>query len=482
MDRAWLRAPHPAPQAPPTSGYPAGGGVLAGVWYDNSAAEPSVASAQQLANEAGAAAIHFGNTTAASNRYAQYDVLSAPGTDPDSYESQGFCAWHTYATSSFGNIAFTNMPYLMNVGASCGAGFVNAPGTLDGYSIVNGHEYAETLTDEYPNAGWLSTSGSEVGDECAWINSGTGAAADIALSTGSFAMQSIWSNDTNNCAISHPIVTGSTGNTVSLTNPGTQTGTVGTSASLQIAASDSASGQTLSYGASGLPPGLGINASTGLISGSPTATGTFSVTVTATDTTGAQGSASFSWTINATGNTVTVTNPGPQGGTVGSSANLQIHASDSASGQTLTYSASGLPPTLAINPASGLITGTETKSGSYSVTVTATDTTGARGSATFSWTVTGNTVTVTNPGSQTGTVGRSTSLQIHASDSSSGATLTYSSTGLPRGLDDQLLHGASLRNPHNDGDDHRHRDGDRQHGCARLDHLFLEDPPLLDPR
>ncbi len=151
-------------------GYPAGGGVLAGVWYDNSAAEPSVASAQQLANEAGAAAIHFGNTTAASNRYAQYDVLSAPGTDPDSYESQGFCAWHTYATSSFGNIAFTNMPYVMNVGASCGAGFVNTPGTLDGYSIVNGHEYAETLTDEYPNAGWLSTSGSEVGDECAWIN------------------------------------------------------------------------------------------------------------------------------------------------------------------------------------------------------------------------------------------------------------------------------------------------------------------------
>ncbi len=221
---------------------------------------------------------------------------------------------------------------------------------------------------------------------------------------------------------------------MTLTNPGAQTGTVGTAATLQIAATDSASSQTLTYSASGLPPTLSISASTGLISGSPTTPGTFSVTVTATDTTGARGSASFSWKINAPGNTVNVTNPGPQNGTMGSSANLQIHASDSAGSQTLTYSASGLPPTLSISASTGLITGKETTSGSYSVTVTAMDTTGARGSATFSWAVTGNSVTVTNPGSRTGTVGHPTSLQIQASDSGAGTTLTYSATGLPHGL------------------------------------------------
>ena len=43
----------------------------------------------------------------------------------------------------------------------------------------------------------------------------------------------------------------------------------------------------------------------------------------------------------------------------------------------------------------------------------------------------GNTVTVTNPGNQTGTVGTAVSLQIHATDSASGQTLTYSATGLP---------------------------------------------------
>ncbi len=92
---------------------------------------------------------------------------------------------------------------------------------------------------------------------------------------------------------------GTTGNTVTVTNPGTQTWTNGTAASLQIAASDSASGQTLTYSATGLPAGLSINSSTGLISGTPTATGTGSATVTVTDTTGASGSATLSWTVNA---------------------------------------------------------------------------------------------------------------------------------------------------------------------------------------
>jgi Putative Ig domain len=91
------------------------------------------------------------------------------------------------------------------------------------------------------------------------------------------------------------------GNTVTVTNPGNQTGTVGTAVSLQINATDSASGQTLTYSATGLPAGLSISSSTGLISGTPTTAATSSVTVTATDTTGASGSASFTWTVSSAG-------------------------------------------------------------------------------------------------------------------------------------------------------------------------------------
>jgi hypothetical protein len=94
---------------------------------------------------------------------------------------------------------------------------------------------------------------------------------------------------------------GGGGNTVTVTSPGNQTGTVGTAASLQVHASDSASGQTLTYSATGLPAGLSINSSTGLISGTPTTAGTSNVTVTARDGTGASGSASFTWTINSSG-------------------------------------------------------------------------------------------------------------------------------------------------------------------------------------
>jgi hypothetical protein len=98
---------------------------------------------------------------------------------------------------------------------------------------------------------------------------------------------------------------GSSTNTVTVTNPGSQSGTAGTAISgLQIHAADSASGQTLTYSATGLPPGLSLSSS-GLISGTPTTAGSFSTVVTATDTTGASGSAGFTWTISgtSTGNT-----------------------------------------------------------------------------------------------------------------------------------------------------------------------------------
>ncbi|MEU5885558.1 M4 family metallopeptidase [Streptomyces sp. NPDC047461] len=87
---------------------------------------------------------------------------------------------------------------------------------------------------------------------------------------------------------------------VTVTNPGSQSSTVGTAVSLQISASSTNSG-SLTYAATGLPAGLSISGSTGAVSGTPTTAGTYSTTVTVTDSTGATGTASFTWTVSSSG-------------------------------------------------------------------------------------------------------------------------------------------------------------------------------------
>ncbi|MFF4501925.1 putative Ig domain-containing protein [Streptomyces sp. NPDC001401] len=129
---------------------------------------------------------------------------------------------------------------------------------------------------------------------------------------------------------------------------------------------------------------------------------------------------------STTGNTVTVTNPGSQSTTTGSSVSLQISASDSA-GATLTYSASGLPTGLSISSSTGKITGTASTAGTYQVTVTASDSTGASGSASFSWTVGSSSGTCTssqllgNPGFESGNTTWTASSGVITNSSSESA-------------------------------------------------------------
>jgi hypothetical protein len=123
-------------------------------------------------------------------------------------------------------------------------------------------------------------------------------------------------------------------------------------------------------------------ASVQLPAGNPAASGSPALHIFAIATSGS----------GSTGNTVTVTNPGSQSTTVGRPVNLQIQATDSAAGQSLTYTATGLPPGLTIS-SSGLISGTPTTVGSYTATVTATDGSGAAGSASFPWTIANETST-----------------------------------------------------------------------------------------
>jgi hypothetical protein len=195
-------------------GGPVGGGVLKGVWFDDSAtAVPDDVEAfragsltDSVAAEAVRAAQHFGNTTAAKNLNAQYII-----NEPTHYDSPGYgtayCAYHSYIEASgLGSVIYTDLPYVTDIetplhtGPTCGQNAVNSgsAGTYDGVSIVAGHEFVESMTDPYPDNGWVDGSGEETGDKCAWIASGQGAMANLHLSTGTFAVQSMWSNAANN--------------------------------------------------------------------------------------------------------------------------------------------------------------------------------------------------------------------------------------------------------------------------------------------
>ena len=144
---------------------------------------------------------------------------------------------------------------------------------------------------------------------------------------------------------------------------------------------------------------------------------------TVTASAASAGAASTS-TPASTGAGVTVDRPDIRKDPVGSAITpLQVIARDSTAGAVLSFSASGLPIGLAISPA-GLISGTPSTGGQYSVTVTATDQTGASGSASFIWDAYG-TITLAAPAETTVAVGFPVSLQVTATDSVPGQTLTF---------------------------------------------------------
>jgi hypothetical protein len=118
------------------------------------------------------------------------------------------------------------------------------------------------------------------------------------------------------------------------------------------------------------------------------------VTVTATDTVGAtvhdSGHATFTWMVTTTappGDTVTVTSPGPRTGVAGKATTLQLAAKSSKGNKITSWTATGLPAGLKLAASSGLITGTPSKAGAFTVTATAKDAAGTSGKVTFTWKV-----------------------------------------------------------------------------------------------
>ena len=153
-------------------------------------------------------------------------------------------------------------------------------------------------------------------------------------------------------------------------------GAMGTVFSYQI----SATNNPTSFSATGLPAGLSLNTSTGLISGTPRTEGTSTVTLSATNSAGT-GTATLTLTIAAPA-VPAITSATTANGAVGSAFSYQITATNTPT----SYGATGLPAGLSVSASTGLISGTPTAAGSSTVTLSATNITGT-GTATLTLTI-----------------------------------------------------------------------------------------------
>ena len=204
--------------------------------------------------------------------------------------------------------------------------------------------------------------------------------------------------------------------------------TVGATVSMTLASQGGTTPVTWSVTSGALPAGLSISAS-GLLSGSPSASGVFPFTVQARDAQGATASKNLSWTVNAAlAITTSPTLPATQ---VGNPYNLTLLSSGGTG--TIVWSVapnSTLPATLTLS-AGGRLSGSPANSGSFSFTLRASDQVGVASTRTFSLVV-GNTLSVTSSALPAWTRGRFYTTTLQAA----GGTPPYqwSATGIPAGL------------------------------------------------
>lgn len=210
-----------------------------------------------------------------------------------------------------------------------------------------------------------------------------------------------------------------------LTNPGQQLSELGAAVDLSIAANEPDAGDALIWTSSGLPSGLALHASNGRITGSPQTAGSFSVSIQAIDRQDAAAQISFVWVINTPPTLAAITD---RTNDLGNFVALGVSAQD-ADGDDLTFTAVGLPGGLAVNPASGSMSGSLNTPGTFTPVLTVTDSLGSSTSRTFTWTVRGEDKTASVANSCFAGNGR---FDITLSNPGPGsATFTISVTGLP---------------------------------------------------
>jgi lipopolysaccharide export system protein LptA len=172
------------------------------------------------------------------------------------------------------------------------------------------------------------------------------------------------------------------------------TGTVNDPYSFAFAASGGSG--TYSFSEVGtLPSGLSLS-SGGVLSGTPMQSGTFNITVTATDSNGGSASLAFTFSVNP----AVVPAPATLASATLNAPYSVTFTATGGSGSGYAFAESGALPAGMTFTSAGLLSGTPTQSGSFVITVTATDSNGGTGNITdtlIAGTGTAPTVAITSP-------------------------------------------------------------------------------------
>jgi hypothetical protein len=226
---------------------------------------------------------------------------------------------------------------------------------------------------------------------------------------------------------------------VQITTASVPSGQVGTAYSTSLAASGGTTPYTWSMSSGALPAGLTLSA-TGAISGTPTASGSFTFTAKVTDSTtptAQTATKSLSLTIAAAVTAVQITTTSVPSGQVGTSYSTTLAASGGTTPYTWSISSGALPAGLTLS-AGGTLSGTPTASGSFTFAAKVTDsTTPTAQTATQSFTLTiaaaVPTLQITTSTIPAGQVNVAYSTQFTASGGTTPYTWSLSSGALPAG-------------------------------------------------
>lgn len=197
-----------------------------------------------------------------------------------------------------------------------------------------------------------------------------------------------------------------------------------------------------SFAASGLPLGLSLNTTTGVISGTPTVANSYSITLTATNAGGTSAPRVLTLTV---GSLSAINSAATSTGSVGAAYSFNVTSEVVTPGVT-SYNISGLPAGLTANTTSGAITGTPTTAGTYTISLSANNATGTGPVSTHTLTI-GNRPAITSVATAAGTVGSGFSYSIAASFTPT----SYAATGLPGGLSVNAATGLISGTPNTSG-------------------------------